>query len=124
MQREVDTPGSFTLVGHEPLLGRGMNAAIAVHKRHVYIGSRTDGKNNNANHAGVLVVDAQDPADPRIVHEMGPPYEGNSNESSRELRVWRSQERRSPCRRRRRREKSTGGAGPRARRPRYLRLRS
>ena len=91
MQREADTPGSFTQVGHEPLMGRGMNAAIAVHKRYVYVGSRTDGKNNNANHAGVFVVDAQDPAHPKIVNEMGPPYEGNPQESSRELRVWRSQ---------------------------------
>jgi hypothetical protein len=91
LQREADTPGSFTQVGHEPLMGRGMNAAIAVHKRYVYIGSRTDGKNNNANHAGVFVVDAQDPAHPRIVNEMGPPFEGNPQESSRELRVWRSQ---------------------------------
>ena len=91
MQREADTPGSFTQVGHEPLMGRGMNAAIAVHKRYVYVGSRTDGKNNNANHAGVFVVDAQDPAHPFITKEMGPPYEGLPGESSRELRVWRSQ---------------------------------
>ncbi len=91
LQREADTPGSFTQVGHEPLMGRGMNAAIAVHKRYVYVGSRTDGKNNNANHAGVFIVDAQDPAHPFITKEMGPPYEGNARESSRELRVWRSQ---------------------------------
>ena len=57
-QRAPDTPGSFTLVGHEPLESRGMNAAIAVHKRYVYVGSRTDGKNNNANHAGIMIVDA------------------------------------------------------------------
>jgi hypothetical protein len=91
MQREAQTPGSFTLVGHDPLLGRGMNAAIAVHNGYVYIGSRTDGKNNNANHAGVLIVDAKDPSNPHIVNEIGPPYEGNPGESSRELRVWRSQ---------------------------------
>ena len=72
-------------------MGRGMNAAIAVHKRYVYVGSRTDGKNNNANHAGVFIVDAQDPAHPFITKEMGPPYEGLPRESSRELRVWRSQ---------------------------------
>jgi hypothetical protein len=57
----------------------------------VYVGSRTDGKNNNANHAGVFIVDAQDPAHPFITKEMGPPYEGLPGESSRELRVWRSQ---------------------------------
>jgi hypothetical protein len=34
--------GSFTLVGHEPLMSRGMNAAIAVHGDYAYIGSRTD----------------------------------------------------------------------------------
>ena len=83
MQREADTPGSFTQVGHEPLMSRGMNAAIAVHKRYVYVGSRTDGKNNNANHAGILIVDAQDPAHPYIVNEMGPPYEGIAAASPR-----------------------------------------
>ena len=72
MQREADTAGSFTQVGHNPLLGRGMNAAIAVHKRYVYVGSRTDGKNNNANHAGIMIVDAQDPADPKLVARDGP----------------------------------------------------
>ena len=76
LQREVDTPGSFTQVGHEPLMGRGMNAAIAVHKRYVYVGSRTDGKNNNANHAGVMVVDAQDPAHPFIAKRDGPAVRG------------------------------------------------
>jgi hypothetical protein len=91
MQRDEALPGSFTQIGHEPLMGRGMNAAFAVHKRYVYIGSRTDGKNNNANHAGLFVVDAQDPAHPQIVKEIGPPFEGNPQESSRELRVWRSQ---------------------------------
>src|SRR4051812_39218260 len=90
MRAEEALPGSFELIGHEPLMSRGMNAAIAVNGRYVYIGSRTDGKNNNANHAGVFIVDAIDPAHPKIVNEMGPPYEGLSNESSRELRVWRS----------------------------------
>ena len=69
-----------------------MNAAIAVHKNYVYVGSRTDGDNNNANHAGVMIVDVKDPAHPFIAHEMGPPFEGNSRESSRELRVWRSKD--------------------------------
>ncbi len=91
MQRVADTAGSFTQVGHNPLLGRGMNAAIAVHNRYVYVGSRTDGKNNNANNAGIMIVDAQDPANPQIAGQMGPPEEGLPGESSRELRVWRSQ---------------------------------
>src|SRR4051794_11071266 len=34
-------PGSFDLVGHDPLLYRGMNAAIAVKGDYVYIGSPT-----------------------------------------------------------------------------------
>ena len=35
--------GRLTQVGHEPLMNRGMNAAIAVHGNYAYIGSRTDG---------------------------------------------------------------------------------
>jgi len=105
VQREAAaTPGSFTLVGHNPLRqeqfagqnptapARGMNAAIAVHKNYVYVGSRTDGKNGNANHAGIMVVNISNPASPTVVNEMQPPLEGNPQESSRELRVWRSQE--------------------------------
>ena len=97
MHRDAALPGSFELVGKNPLAGmgqdegqtgRGMNAAIAVHKRYVYVGSRTDAKNNNANHAGIMVVDVQDPTKPKVVHE----FEGLARESSRELRVWRSQE--------------------------------
>src|SRR4051794_18213050 len=65
MQREEALPGRFSLVGSEPLLNRGMNAAIAVNGRYVYVGSRTDGKNNNANHAGLMIVDAIDPAHPK-----------------------------------------------------------
>ena len=40
------TPGTssnFRLVGANPLAGRGMNAALAVYGRYVYIGNRTDG---------------------------------------------------------------------------------
>jgi hypothetical protein len=109
LQREAAaTPGSFTLVGHNPLRAerfagdnptappRGMNAAIAVHKNYVYVGSRTDGNVvggvQNANHAGIMIVDVSNPATPTVVNEMSPPFEGNERESSRELRVWRSQE--------------------------------
>ena len=76
-QREQALPGSFTQVGHEPLLNRGMNAALAVHKQYAYVGSRTDGKNGNANNAGVMVVDVQESGE--AVHRApdGPPYEGN-----------------------------------------------
>ena len=40
--REPKT-GSITQVGHEPLMNRGMNAAIAIQGDYAYIGSRTDG---------------------------------------------------------------------------------
>lgn len=82
------TEGWFEVVGHEPLLARGMNAAPAVHGNYVYVGSRTDGSHPNA---GVLVVDVSDPSTPRVVHQIGPPLEGNLGESSRELRVWSTQ---------------------------------
>lgn len=84
--------GSFELLGHSSLNIRGMNAGLAVHKNHAYVGSRTDGKVNNVNGAGVLVVDVKDPTAPEVVGEIGPPHEGNEGETSRELRVWRDQE--------------------------------
>jgi hypothetical protein len=40
------TPGTsanFTLVGHDPLFNRGMNAALAIFGHYVYVGNRTDG---------------------------------------------------------------------------------
>src|SRR5688572_28434553 len=79
------TPGSLELVGHSPLLNRGMNAAPAVKGDYAYVGSRTDGTHVNA---GVLVVDVSDPSSPQVVHEIGPPLEGNPGETSRELRIW------------------------------------
>ena len=30
--REAPAPGRFELVGHEPLFGRGMNSALALHR--------------------------------------------------------------------------------------------
>src|SRR5260370_19652460 len=39
------TPGTsmnFQLVGHDPLFGRGMNAALALYSNFFYIGNRTD----------------------------------------------------------------------------------
>jgi len=84
--------GSLELVGHSSLNDRGMNAALAVHKNYAYVGSRTDGKAENANGAGVLVVDVSDPSKPEVVHEIGLPHEGNEGETSREMRVWREQE--------------------------------
>lgn len=88
-ERQPDEPpGSFELVGHEPLNSRGMNAALAVHGNYAYVGSRTDAKLGNANGAGVLVVDISKPKEPQVVHEIGPPDEGNDGETSREMRIW------------------------------------
>ena len=80
----LPSPGSFEQVGHDPLLSRGMNAALAVHGDYAYVGSRTDGTHLNS---GVLVVDVSDPSNPEVVHEIGPPNEANLGESSRELRI-------------------------------------
>ena len=80
--------GSITQVGHEPLMNRGMNAAIAVHGGHAYIGSRTDGGHEDMPHGGVMIVDVSNPANPTL---LGPPFDARAGESSRELRVWRSQ---------------------------------
>ncbi|MGH2844845.1 MAG: LVIVD repeat-containing protein, partial [Thermoleophilaceae bacterium] len=83
------TPGSLEQVGHSPLLNRGMNAALAVRGDYAYVGSRTDGTHLNA---GVLVVNVSDPSSPQVVGEIGPPFEGNVGETSRELRIWPEQE--------------------------------
>lgn len=80
--------GSFELVGHSPLNNRGMNAALAIKGDYAYVGSRTDAKAEDANGAGVLVVDISDPEAPEVVHEIGPPNEANPGETSRELRIW------------------------------------
>lgn len=83
------TPGKFELVGHEPLLNRGMNAAIAVHDGYAYVGSRTDGLHPNA---GVAIVDVTDPSAPEMVGQIGRPYAANPGETSREMRVWPQQD--------------------------------
>ena len=56
--------GKMTQVGHEPLMHRGMNAAIAVHGDYAYIGSRTDGGHVGTPQGGLMVVDISDPSDP------------------------------------------------------------
>ena len=66
-----------------------MNAAIAVHDDYAYIGSRTDGGHEGQPHGGVMVVDVSKPSKPRL---LGRPFDANPGESSRELRVWRSQD--------------------------------
>jgi hypothetical protein len=81
--------GELRQVGHEPLMGRGMNAAIAVHGDYAYIGSRTDGGHQGMPQGGLMVVDISHPSDPRL---LGPPIDPVAGESTRELRVWRSQD--------------------------------
>jgi hypothetical protein len=81
--------GKIEQVGHEPLMNRGMNAAIAVHGDYAYVGSRTDGGHTGEPRGGLMVVDISDPADPELT---GPPLGPVEGESTRELRVWRSQE--------------------------------
>jgi hypothetical protein len=81
--------GSITQVGHEPLMNRGMNAALAVNGDYVYVGSRTDGGHEGMPHGGIMVVDVSDPSDPTLLTDE--PIDANPGESSRELRVWRSQ---------------------------------
>jgi LVIVD repeat len=82
-------PGRLLEVGHEPLRNRGMNAAIAVNDDYAYIGSRTDGGHQGQPHGGIMVVDISRPYRPRLV---GGPFDAKPGESSRELRVWRSQD--------------------------------
>ena len=77
-------PGKFELVGHEPLMSRGMNAALAVYGGYAYVGSRTDGTHANA---GVLVVDVRNPGAPEVVKEIGLPSQAQPTQTSRELRI-------------------------------------
>ncbi|HEX6207508.1 MAG TPA: hypothetical protein VF058_04030 [Actinomycetota bacterium] len=79
--------GSFTLIGHEPLFDRGMNAGLAVWGDHAYVGNRTDGSSGHP-HPGILVVSVADPAAPEVVGEIGGPHAGGPGETSRELRIW------------------------------------
>jgi hypothetical protein len=81
--------GALTQVGHDPLFSRGMNAAIAIHGDYAYIGSRTDGGHEGMPHGGILVVDISDPSGPTVV---AGPLDAHPGESSRELRVWNSQD--------------------------------
>ncbi len=106
------TPGTvsnITLVGHDSLFGRGMNAAPALYtdrttgRSFVYVGNRTDGSSpcsqtgsvqpchassNVHTHPGILIVDVSDAATPTNVGEIGPPYAGLPGITTRELRVW------------------------------------
>lgn len=81
---QLPTSGSLELVGKDPLLNRGMNAALAVAGDYAYVGSRTDGTHLNA---GILVVDVSQPERPQVVYEIGVPDAANPGESSREMRI-------------------------------------
>lgn len=91
----------MTLVGHSSLYDRGMNAALTIYDHYVYIGNRTDGSSicvpatgmptgNTCPHPhpGILIVDVKDPANPKIVGEVGEPFAGKIGITTRELRVW------------------------------------
>jgi len=80
--------GSLRQVGRNPLKNRGMNAAIAIHDDHAYVGSRTD-RHAGKPHGGLMVLDISDPSEPDLVAGPLDPREG---ESTRELRVWQSQD--------------------------------
>jgi hypothetical protein len=80
---------NFQLVGHDPLSGRGENAALAIFGHWVYVGSRSDGTHL---HSGVAVVDASDPAHPRDAGEIPIPAALTLGYTSRELRVWPQQQ--------------------------------
>ena len=106
------TPGTsshITLVGHDALFGRGMNAAPALYSERatgrsfVYVGNRTDGSlpcaltgdvqpchssSNVHAHTGILIEDVSNPGKPSNVGEIGAPYTGQPGISTRELRVW------------------------------------
>jgi hypothetical protein len=84
------TSSNFTLVGHEPLYNRGENAALTLYDHYVYIGSRTDSEPQHL-HPGVLVVDAADPSNPKVVNEISAVSVDPrlvDGYTSRELRVW------------------------------------
>jgi hypothetical protein len=86
-ERSLEVAENFELVGHDPLLNRGMNSALAVYKNYAYVGSRTDASGTHV-HPGVLVVNIRDPSSPQVVGQIGPPLHGIPGETSRELRVW------------------------------------
>jgi len=110
------TPGTsqnFTLVGHDPLFNRGMNAAPALYtdrttdRSFVYVGNRTDGSlpcsqtgnvqpchasSNVHSHPGILIEEVTDPAAPTNVGEIGAPYAAQPGITTRELRIWPEQQ--------------------------------
>jgi hypothetical protein len=104
--RTLGTSSNFTLVGANPLFGRGMNAAAAAFNQYIYVGNRTDASARCGSgdpradttgidscphpHPGVLVVDTANPSSPTVVGEFGEEFASGENlgQTSRELRVW------------------------------------
>jgi hypothetical protein len=97
----ADSGSNISLVGHDPLFGRGMNAALAIYDHYVYVGNRTDSSTTCVGasglpsgsgcahpHPGILIVDVANPENPADVGEIGPPHAGLVGETTRELRVW------------------------------------
>lgn len=100
------TSRNLVMLGHTALGGRGMNAAPAVYRHHLYVGNRTDGSSrcgvgdprreqsglDSCPHPtpGILVVDIANPFAPTVVSELGAEFASGANtgQSSRELRVW------------------------------------
>lgn len=106
------TPGTssnFSLVGHDRLFARGMNAATTLYtdastgKTFAYVGNRTDGSkpcsqtgnvqpchlsSNVHKHPGILIENVSNPARPENVGEIGSPHAGLPGITTRELRVW------------------------------------
>ena len=83
-QRILD---NFSVVGRDPLLRRGMNAAPAIYRDYMYVGSRTDASRGHKR-PGVLVVDIANPRQPDVIGQIGSPNAANVGETTRELRVW------------------------------------
>ncbi len=87
------TSSNFTLVGHNSLFDRGVNAAGAINGNYEYIGSRSDGTHV---HSGVQIVDISDPTNPIDVGEIPLPTTTTppmtNGYTSRELRVWPQQQ--------------------------------
>lgn len=82
---QTGTSSGFQLVGHEPLLDRGVNAALAIYDHTVYVGSRSDGTHLNS---GVQIVDVTDPAHPADTGSIPLPADLSVGYTSREMRVW------------------------------------
>ncbi len=87
------TASSFTLVGHNSLFDRGVNAAGAIYGNYEYVGSRSDGTHP---HSGVQIVDISNPSNPTDVGEIPLPTNTTppmtNGYTSRELRVWPQQQ--------------------------------